>query len=161
MLPLFGADGVPPVAFAVGGGLVGLLDVAEHLVVELIAQGGEVGGDGLGIGIFSIEVGGDFRALLVAEPGVVVAEGDAVEDGFVEILAGDGGDRAFSHSLFKCRGELSGRTDSIESGVWELRPLTSIERAGVGQGLLAVFLCGLGHPRSSSREILRVHDRSK
>ena len=82
---------VPPVAFAVGGGLVGLLDVAEHLVVELVAQGGEVGGDGFGVGVFGVEVGGDFGVFLVAEPGVVVGEGDAVEDGFLVVFAGDGG----------------------------------------------------------------------
>ena len=44
LLSFFGAEVVPPVAFAVGGGLVGLLDVAEHLVVELVAEGSEVGG---------------------------------------------------------------------------------------------------------------------
>ena len=38
LLSLFGADVVPPVAFAVGDGLVSLLDVAEHLVVELFAE---------------------------------------------------------------------------------------------------------------------------
>ena len=37
LFSLFGADVVPPVAFAVRGGLVSLLDVAEHLVIKLVA----------------------------------------------------------------------------------------------------------------------------
>ena len=124
MLALFGADVVPPVAFAVGGGLVGLLDVAEHLVVELVAEGGEVGGDGLGVGIFSLEVGGDFGALLVAEPGVVVGEGDAVEDGFFVIFAGDGrgGESVRSWLVSSVEESFQGARTRSESGVWELRP---------------------------------------
>ena len=51
-------------------------------LVELVAEGGEGRHDGVGVGVFGIEVGGDFGVLLVAEPGVVVGEGDAVEAGF-------------------------------------------------------------------------------
>ena len=89
--PLFGARVVPPGAVAIGNGDVGLLDVAEHLLVELVAQVGEGRHDGVGVGVFGIEVGGDVGVFLVAQPGVVVGEGDAVEGGFFVVLAGDGG----------------------------------------------------------------------
>ncbi len=104
LFSFFGADVVPPVAFAVGGGLVGLLDVAEHLVIELVAEGSEVGGEGFGVLIFGFEVGGDVGMVFVAQPGVVVGEGDAVEDGFLMFFAGGrrGGVRAFGHGNFKC-----------------------------------------------------------
>ena len=96
--------------------------MAEHLVVELVAQGSEVGGDGFGVGVFGVEIGGDFGIFLVAKPGVVVDEGDAVEGGFFVVFAGDGGsgERAFGHGSFKCRRVDSGHTNSLESRVWEL-----------------------------------------
>ena len=87
---LDGAGGVEPVAEAVGDGLVGLLDVGEHLGVEL---GLEVGGgrhEGGGVGVLGFEVGDDFGRVLVAHPAVVVVEGDAVERGGRGVAAGDG-----------------------------------------------------------------------
>ena len=71
---LFGTRVVPPGAVAVRDGDVGLLHVREHLLVELIAQAGERGHHGLGVGVFGFEIGGDLGILLVAEPGVVVGE---------------------------------------------------------------------------------------
>ena len=114
---LFGAGVVPPVAVAVGDGDVGLLDVAEHLVVELVAEAGERGHDGFGVGVFGFKVGGDFGILLVAEPGVVVGEGDAVQDGLFWLNTGDRGagnrlgrngcgrDRVLVHLLFSVLGD--------------------------------------------------------
>ena len=43
----------------------------------------------LGVGVFGFEVGGDFRILFVAKPGVVVSEGDAVENCLFVFLAGN------------------------------------------------------------------------
>ena len=88
---LLGAGVVPPGAVAVRNGDVGLLHVGEHLLVELIAQAGERGHHGLGVGVFGFEIGGDLGILLVAQPGVVVGEGDAVEVGLCGFFAGDGG----------------------------------------------------------------------
>ena len=87
---LDGAGGVEPVAEAVGDGLVGLLDVGEHLGVEL---GLEVGGGGHhrgGVGVFGFEIGDDFGRVLVAHPAVVVLEGDAVQRGGGGVAAGYG-----------------------------------------------------------------------
>ena len=106
MFSLFGADVVPPVALPIGRGLISLLDMAEHLVVELVAERSKVGGEGFSVGIFSVQVGGDVGTVFVAEPGIVVAEGDAVEDGLLVVFSGDGlgGASAFSHGNFKCSG---------------------------------------------------------
>ena len=113
----FGAGVVPPGAVAVGDGDVGLLDVAEHLVVELVAQAGERRGDGVGVSVFGFEVLEDFGALFFAEPGVVVAEGDAVQDGLFWLNTGDRGagnwrgrngcgrDRGLVHLLFSVLGD--------------------------------------------------------
>ena len=85
-----GAGGVEPVAEAVGDGLVGLLDVGEHLGVELALQVGGGGHDGCGVGVLGVEVGEDLGGVLVAHPAVVVLEGDAVEGGGGGFAAGDG-----------------------------------------------------------------------
>ncbi len=90
----FGAGVVPPGAVAVGDGDVGLLDVAEHLVVELVAQAGERRGDSVGVSVFGFEVLEDFGALFFAKPGVVVVEGDAVQDGLFWLKGDRGGQLA-------------------------------------------------------------------
>ena len=79
LLALFGARQVPPVAVAEGHGYVGLLDVAEHLVVEIVAQAGQGRHFGFGVGVFRLEIGDDFGVFLVAQPGVVVGEDGSVE----------------------------------------------------------------------------------
>jgi hypothetical protein len=73
--------------------------VGEHFGVEVVAQAGERGHEGLGIGVFGLKIRGHLRVLLFAEPGVVVAEGDAVEVRFFGFFAGDGGsgERGFGH----------------------------------------------------------------
>ena len=76
---LFGARVVPPVAIAEGDRDVGLLHVREHLLVELVAQAVERSHHRLGVGVFSLEVGGDLGVLFVAQPGVVVDEDCAVQ----------------------------------------------------------------------------------
>jgi hypothetical protein len=52
--------------------------VREHLCVKLFAEAGERGHYGLCVGIFGLEVGGDLGIFLLAQPGVVVGERDAV-----------------------------------------------------------------------------------
>ena len=91
LVAFLGAGVVPPVAVAEGDGDVGLLDVAEHLPVEVVAQAGQRGHPGFGVGVFGLQVGGDLGVLLVAQPGVVVAEGHAVQSGLSVLLAGNGG----------------------------------------------------------------------
>ena len=44
-----------------------------------------------GVGVFGFQVGGDFGVLLVAQPGVIVHQRDAVNGGFFMVLARDGG----------------------------------------------------------------------
>src|ERR1017187_6280634 len=76
---LLGARVVPPGTVAKGNGDVGLLYVREHLLVELVAQAGEGGHFGLGVGVLGLEVGSNVGILLVAQPGVVVGECDPVQ----------------------------------------------------------------------------------
>src|SRR5262249_2651834 len=45
LLALLGAYVVPPIALAVRGRLVGLLDVTQHLFVEFIAERGKIGSE--------------------------------------------------------------------------------------------------------------------
>ena len=63
----------------------------EHLLVELFAQAGERRHHRFGVGVFGFEVGGDLGILFLAQPGVVVGEGNAVKVGFRVVLAGVGG----------------------------------------------------------------------
>ena len=90
---LLGARVVPPVAVAVGNRNVGLLHVAQHLLVELFAQPGQRRHHRLGIGIFSFEIGGDIRVFFVAQPCVVVGEQHSVHLGFAVVFAGGWGRR--------------------------------------------------------------------
>ena len=73
---LFGARVIPPVAVAEGNRNVGLLDVAEHLLVELLAQPGKRRHHRFGVGVLGFEKGVDFGILLVAQPCVVVDQGE-------------------------------------------------------------------------------------
>ena len=73
-----GTGVVPPRAIAIGNRDIGLLDVREHLLVEVLAQAVERRHDGFGVGVFGVEISGDFRIFLVAQPGVIVREDDAV-----------------------------------------------------------------------------------
>jgi hypothetical protein len=59
----------------------------EHFLVELFTETGEGGHHRFGVCVLGFEVGGDFWILLVAEPGVVVDEGNAVQGGLGALLA--------------------------------------------------------------------------
>ena len=130
---LLGAGVVPPVAVAVGDGDVSLLDVGEHLLVELFAQAGERRHYGIGVGVFGFEIGGDVGVLFVAEPGVVVDEGDAVEEGFGVVFAGDRGiwDWILAHVLFSVR--VAGCREPFPS-VLSLKSAYKIVRQNQGSG---------------------------
>ncbi len=103
---LLRAGVVPIVAIPVGNGNVGLLDVAQHLVVELLAKGSKWLHERFGVCVFGLEIPGDLGVLLVAKPGVVVGEYDPVEFFFGVFNRGDGrrGQRGgLSHLLqFRC-----------------------------------------------------------
>ena len=86
---LDGARGVEPVAEAVGDALVGLLDVGEHLVVQLGLQLGGGSHDGGGVGVLGFEVGEQLGRALVAHPAEVVVQGDAMQRCGRGIAAGD------------------------------------------------------------------------
>jgi len=87
LLSLFGPREVEIAAQAVGDGEVGLLDAAEHLLVEEFLKGFGVVKDGVGVGAFRVEVSEHFGALFVVEPGVFV-------DAAVSVESSDGCDRA-------------------------------------------------------------------
>jgi len=76
--------------------------VAEHLVVEFVAEWSEIGGEGFSVGVFGGEIFSDLGRVLVSEPGVVVGECDAVDGGLTVIFASDGsvGERAVCHGFF-------------------------------------------------------------
>jgi len=66
-----------------------LLDVAEHLLVELVAQAGEFGGLRFGVGVFGVKVSLDFGIFLVAQPRVIVDEGRGMDLDFSAFGAGN------------------------------------------------------------------------
>jgi hypothetical protein len=83
LLALLGAR-VPVVpALPVRHRAVGLLDAAEHLVVQLALQRLRGREHHFGVGVLGVEVCGDVRVRLVAEPRVVVREALAVNLGDV------------------------------------------------------------------------------
>ena len=77
--PLLGARVVPPVAVAVGNRDVGLLHVAQHLLVKLFAQPGQRRHHRVSVGIFGLEVRGNIGILFIAQPGVVIGQHDTVQ----------------------------------------------------------------------------------
>jgi len=69
---------------------VGLLDVGEHLAVELGLEVGGGGHRGGGVGVLGFEVGEQLGGGFVAHPAEVVVEGDAVQGGGRGFAAGYG-----------------------------------------------------------------------
>jgi hypothetical protein len=90
LLALFRAGVIGVAAETVGDAEVGLLNAAEHFLVEGFLEG--LGGiqEGVGEGVFFLEVGGDAGVILVAEPGVVVHAAVTVDDVFHGFADGDG-----------------------------------------------------------------------
>jgi len=79
LLTLFGPRVVPPGAVRKGNRDVGLLHVAQHLLVEIFTQFRERGHGGFGVLVFSFEVCGYLGAFFVAQPGVVIGQRDAMK----------------------------------------------------------------------------------
>lgn len=74
---------------AIRNGDVGLLDPPEHFLIQLLLE--ILGGpqEGIGIGIFRVEVGEHFRRFFVPKPVVVVDAAVAVHDLFHRFAPGD------------------------------------------------------------------------
>src|SRR5882724_4232612 len=89
LLALFGAREIEIAAQSVGDGEVGLQDAAEHLLVQLFLERLGVAQNYIGVGIFGVEIGDDFRIILVAEPRIIVDEAVAVNDGFNRLTPRD------------------------------------------------------------------------
>ena len=100
LLPLLGAEVVQPVALAVRHGEVGLLDVGEHLGVQRVLKRLRRLHHRGRVRVLGLEVGGDLRVRLVAQPEVRIGSRLAVQrDDLVDALGhrrrrhgrGDGG----------------------------------------------------------------------
>ena len=78
LFAFLGAREILETAKRVGDAEVGLLDAGEHFLVELFLEG--LGGleQGVGVGIFRVEVSDNFGVFLFAEPSVVVDAAIAV-----------------------------------------------------------------------------------
>ena len=93
LLPFLRARVVEVLADARRHTEVGLLDAPEHLLVERLLQRLRRPHHSLGVGVLSLEVGGDVGIGFFAEPEVVVGQRVAVDARGVRHLAGDGRDR--------------------------------------------------------------------
>src|ERR1700704_5887952 len=91
LLALFSAREIEIAAQSVGNGKIGLQDAAEHLLVQLFLERLGVRQNYIGVGVFGVEVGDDLRIIFVAEPGVIVDEAVAVNDGFNRLTLCDRG----------------------------------------------------------------------
>jgi hypothetical protein len=100
LLAFFGAGVIGVAAEKVGDAKVGLLNAAEHFLVKGFLEG--LGGfqEGVGEGVFFLEVGGDARVVFVAEPGVMVHAAVAVDDVLDGFAEGDGGFEASAGIAF-------------------------------------------------------------
>jgi len=80
--PLLGARVIPPTAVAVGNGDIGLLHMAQHLLVKLFAQASKRRHHRLSIGILGLQICGHIWIVLVPQPGVVVRKQHSVHSRF-------------------------------------------------------------------------------
>ena len=87
---LDGARAVFVAAKSVGNAEVGLLDAAEHLLVELFLKGFCGFEIGVGVRVFGFEVGEHAGVLFVAEPGIVVDAAIVVDDVLDGFAKGEG-----------------------------------------------------------------------
>lgn len=111
LFSLLGAAVIPPLALLGGWVGIGFFETADHLLVELLAELLERGGDGVGVGVFGAEVGEDGGVLLLAEPKIVVDAGIAVDGDVLGFFIGERG-------LGRAEGELGverGRGSEYES----------------------------------------------
>jgi len=79
LFTLFGAGVVPPASLAIRGSLVGLLDPAQHLLIERSLEALGRIHDCSSVGVLGLQVADDFLAGLLPQPEVVVNERVAVD----------------------------------------------------------------------------------
>ena len=91
LLAFFGACEIEIAAEAVGNREVGLQDLAQHFLIELFLEGFGAVKNGVGVGVFGVEIGDDLGILLFLEPGVIVDAAVVVEDVLDGMAAGDWG----------------------------------------------------------------------
>ena len=72
LLAFLGARVVEEFAAAGGHREIGLLDVPQHLLIDGVAEGFQVAGHGLGVGVFRLQVLHHLRTRLLAQPKVGV-----------------------------------------------------------------------------------------
>ncbi len=84
-----GAGEIPVASAPDRHGHVGFLGAALDLVEDLLAQIRQMAGVRLGERVLRLEVGGDLRIVLVAQPFVVVDDGVAVMGALRRDLLGD------------------------------------------------------------------------
>ena len=88
--PFLGARVIPPRAVAVGNRDVGLLYMAQHLLVKRFPQARQWRHHRVGVSILGFEVRSHIGVFLVAQPSVVVGEQHSVHLRFGMDFAGDG-----------------------------------------------------------------------
>jgi hypothetical protein len=91
LLAFDGFGGVEIAPEAIGNREIGLLDAGEHLGVERLLKGFGRFKDGVGVGVFGLEVVDDLGVFFFAEPGVIVDAKIAVEEMLDGYAGGDGG----------------------------------------------------------------------
>jgi len=91
LLAFFGAREIEIAAETVGDGEIGLQDAAEHFLVKLFLKRFGGAENGVGVGVFGVEVGEDFGILFFAKPGVGIDAAVAVEDVLDGMEAGERG----------------------------------------------------------------------
>jgi hypothetical protein len=91
LFALFRAGVIRVAPEKVGDTEIGLLNAAEHFLVEGFLENFRGFQEGVGEGVFLLEVGEDAGVVLVAEPGVMVHATIAVDDVLDGFAKGNGG----------------------------------------------------------------------
>jgi hypothetical protein len=90
LLAFFGTREIEIAAKAGGNRQIGLLDTAEHFLVELFLKSFGAGKHGVGVSVFGVEVGDDFGIIFIVEPVVWIDAAVFVNDVFDRMATRDG-----------------------------------------------------------------------
>ena len=137
--PLFSARIVPPHPVAVGNRYVGLLNVAQHLLVELFAQPGQRGHHCLGVGILGLKIRRHIGIFFVAQPGVIVVEAHSKHFFFGGNRRGNGQCGEFGHCLSVYRAwapyvqSLKSTQDSLGPSITDEAPSSRRDESKIAQ----------------------------